>query len=182
MSRKTTSKVEQLGVKDLVDQLLEANATYQEIADAVQKTTGMRLSDSALSRYRHRWSSAKASIEETSHQVKVLTEALKANPDLNFEDAGMAILLNKLVEELASAKKTFQGASLLQLGHLLLKAHRTKQSAGQLDVQRERLELLKERVHTAAEKVEEVGKAKGLDPETLKKIREEIYGIAPVAA
>lgn len=178
MAKPKTNRIEQLGVKELVDQLLEANATYQEIRAAVEKASGQQLSDSALSRYRQRWSSAKASIEETSHQVRVLTKALKSNPDLNFEEAGMAILLNKLVEELASAKKTFQGASLLQLGHLLLKAHRTKQSAGQLDVQRERLEMMKQRAQKTAEKVKGELQSANVPAEKVAALVDEILGVA----
>lgn len=39
------------------------------------------------------------------------------------------------------------------------------------------LESPKQRVKTAAEKIEKIGATGGLDPETLRKIREEVYGI-----
>jgi|CXWL01.1.fsa_nt_gi hypothetical protein len=126
MARKATSKIDSLGVKDLVDNLLDANATYAEIIAAVEQVKGETISDSALSRYRVHWSSAKSAIEQTHQQVTALTTVLRAHPNLNFEEAGMALLLSKLVEELTNAKKSFEGESLLELGHLLVKAHRAK--------------------------------------------------------
>ncbi len=177
--RASHSKIDALGVKDLVWRLFELGKSYDEIAAEVARATGgQRVSAAALSRERGKWSIAKANLDATRAQMRAFVEAFKRHPELNFEDAGMALLLEKLVTEIASVRQTFRGASLLQLGHLLLKAHRARAATKAIDLQEERLAVLKQRVAQAAEKVAQAARAKGLDPETLRTIREEIYGIA----
>ncbi|WP_447978094.1 phage protein Gp27 family protein [Candidatus Nitrospira bockiana] len=180
-TRKTRSRVEDLGVQDLVDQLFEANATYEQISKAIEEQTGQRISDSALSRYRQRWSDARARLQQVQHEVEAIMGVLGAKPDANFKDAAMGLFWSKLLRRMAEADATFDRADMVELGHLLVKAVRLNQNTDALQLQRERLDLLKQKITTTAEKVEALGRAKNLDEETLRKIREEIYGLAPAA-
>lgn len=178
-ARKAQSRVEALGVQELVDGLLEANATYAEIQRAVHAQTGETLSDSALSRYRQRWASLRARVADTQREVEALMAVLSAQPGADFKQAGLGLLWTKLIRRMAEADADFGRADMVELGHLLLRAIRAGQTTETLALQRERLELLKQQVQAAAEKVTETGRAHGLDEETLRTIREEIYGIAP---
>lgn len=178
MSRKVVSKVHELGVVELVDDLLEANATYGDIVAAVEKETGRRISASALSRYRSHWAAKRASEDAMRQQFDRLAELVKGNPDLDLKQAGTDLLWQKLFQRLAAADASFEDADLLDLAHVLLKAKRVDQTADALKLQRERLDVLKQKIAAAADKVDALGRAKSLDEETLKKIREEIYGLA----
>ena len=179
MTRKSRSSIEERGAKELVQNLLEANASYAEIIHEVEQATGQRLSNSALSRYREQWSDAKARLGEAEQQAKVVLEVLQAHPGADFKSAALGLLWTKLLKRMAEAEASFDSADMLELGHLLLKAVRADQTGDALGLQRDRLELLTKKVAATADKVEQVAKAKGLDEETLKMIREEIYGLAP---
>ena len=108
----------------------------------------------------------------------MITDMLKAHPEMNFTDSAMAMLLGKLVRRFAHAQESFESVPLDKLSHLLVKVARAQQATEVLRIQGERLALLTQRAKATAERVEAVAKAKGLDEETIKTIREEIYGLA----
>lgn len=180
--RKIVSKVDKLGVQELVHQLFEANASYADIAAAVLKATGSPISDSALSRYRKHWDAQRASEEAMEQQLDRLTAMLKADPDLDLKQGALALFWKKLTHRMAAVDASFDDADMVELSHLLLKAKRIDQNTDAIAIQRERLDVLKQKVQAAAAEVEKVGRAKNLDDATLQKIREEIYGIVPAAA
>ncbi|MCS6290362.1 MAG: DUF3486 family protein [Nitrospira sp.] len=180
--RKTVSKVDKLGVRDLVNQLFEANASYADITAAVAKETGEPISDSALSRYRKHWDAQRASEEAMEQQLDRLTSMLKADPDLDLKQGALALFWKKLIQRMADAEASFADADMVELSHLLLKAKRLDQTTDALAIQRERLDVLKQKVAAAAAEVEKVGRAQNLDDATIAKIREQIYGIVPAAA
>ncbi len=182
--RKTVSRVDELGVHELVNDLLDANATYADIAAAVQQQTGQTISQSALSRYRAHWAQRKGLEAAKEAEVEALLRALAGGSAVQLDEAARGLLKKKLVQHLADAETTFDGADIIETGNLLVRALRLEQLQLQVQTQRERLELLKAKVAATADKVEAIGKAKGLDPETLRQIREDIYGLveAPKAA
>ncbi len=178
MKRKTRSKVEELGAKELVENLFEANATYDDIIRAVHQATGKTLSDSALSRYRERWSSAKARLEQAAKEAEAIVKVLTQHPEGNLADAGMGLLLGKLVRRFASAEEAFETADLLELGHLLVKASRAQQHKQALGIQQERLELMQHKVEAVAERVKERATAAGASPEQVAAMVDDILGVA----
>lgn len=180
--RKTTNKIQKLGVEELVDNLLMANATYKEIEQAVEQATGKTIGKSSLSRYRMRWEEERYREETIAKEVDAMMQLLKSEPDVDPTDGAMLLIKRKLVSRLAQADANFDNTDALDLAHVLIRMKRLEQMSGQLKVQEERLTLLQQKVAAAADKVDEIGKAKNLDPDTLKRIREEIYGLAPVAA
>lgn len=185
MARKARSKVESLGVQKLVDDLLSANATYEEIQRAVADASGQDISDSALSRYRTKWSERLARLDVARQEIDAVAKVLESRQESGAPgvmDTITDLLKVKLLKPLADAEAEFDRSDLVDIARIVVSLQRTSQRDEALRIQRDRLELMKERVVAAAEKVEETGKAKGLDEETLKKIREEIYGIAQAAA
>jgi Protein of unknown function (DUF3486) len=176
------SSVQKLGVEELVDNLLLSNATYKEIEEAVEQATGQKIGKSSLSRYRMRWEEERYREETITKEIDAMMRLLKAEPGLDPTDGAMLLIKRKLVSRLAQAEANFDNTDALDLAQVLIRMKRTEQMGGQLKVQEERLALLQQKVQATAEKVEAIGKAKHLDPETLKMIREEIYGLAPAAA
>lgn len=177
--RKTINKIQKLGVAELVDNLLLANAEYAEIQQAVKDATGQEISKSSLSRYRQGWQEERYREDSIRKEIEAMMQLLQAKPGVDLTDGAIALLLQKIISRLAEADANFDRADALDLAHLLVRMKRLDQMGGQLKVQEERLTLLKQKVAATADKIDEIGKAKNLDPETLKKIREEIYGLAP---
>lgn len=176
------SSIEKLGVQELVGHLLEIpGTTYEQIIAQVKETTGKTITKSALSRYHAGWRDAQSQIEMARKDAEAVTAMLKEHPDMNFTESAMAMLLGKLVRRFANAADSFETVPLDKLSHLLVKVARAQQATDALRIQSERLALLQQRVQQTAAKVEEIVKPKHLDAETLKRIREEIYGLAPVA-
>jgi tetratricopeptide (TPR) repeat protein len=179
-SRKATSRIDELGVRELVENLFEANTEYAEIIKIVKEKTGQDISDSALSRAYQAWTRRRMRAESIEREVETLTKALAGNPDLDIKKTVLGLFWKKVADRFAEANLSFDKADAVDMSYLLLRGIRTEQMAGQLDLQKDRLDLLKQRVKGVADKVEAAVKAKGLDPETIKTIREEIYGLAPV--
>lgn len=181
-TRKSHSSIDEPEVKALVDDLLEANATYKDIINAVLMESGKVITTSSLSRYRQHWAARKASEEAMGQQLDRLTDLLKQNPDMDLKQGALALFWKKLIQRMAAADATFDDADMLDMGHLLIKATRLGQTKEQLDLQRERLALIRQKVQAAAAEVERMGRAQNLDDATINKIREQIYGIVPAAA
>ena len=173
------SKITKLGVEELVDNLLLADATYKEITEAVEQATGQKIGKSSLSRYQMRWQEERYREETIAKEIEAMMALLQGKPDVDPADGAMLLIKRKLVSRLAQAEANFDHTDALDLAHVLIRMKRLDQMGGQLKVQEERLALLQQKVAATAEKVEQIGKAKHLDAETLKKIREEIYGLAP---
>ncbi len=180
--RKIVNKVQRLGVEELVDNLLLSHATYAEIEEAIRKATGQTIGRSSLSRYRQGWADEQFRERTISKEIDAMMKLLKADGEIDPTDGAMLLLKRKLVSRLAQADANFDNTDALDLAQVLIRMKRTEQMGGQLKVQEERLALLQQKVAATAEKVEQLGKAKNLDAETLKKIREEIYGLAPAGA
>lgn len=183
MPRKPTSAIEaNPAVQELVDDLLDANATYAEIIKAVETKWATTLSPAALSRYRSaKWSPRKLQQDLAGQEVQAMMQLLEAKPDLDLRQGGKALIERRLIEALAKNTEGFDRADATEVATLLLRLDRLEQMGQQVQIQKDRLELMKQKVQTAVAKVEEIGKAKNLDPETLKMIREEIYGLTPAA-
>ena len=174
------SSIEKLGVQELVGQLLEIpGTTYEQIVEQVRKATGTTISKSALSRYQAAWNEKRYRAETIQKEVDAMMAILKQNPEVDPTDGLMLLIKHKLVSLFSQAEANFDGADTLEAAQLLNRLKRTEQMGAALKVQEQRLGLLQEKVKAAAETVEQLGRAKNLDPETLKKIREEIYGLAP---
>lgn len=177
--RKATGKIQKLGVEELVDNLLLANAEYAEIQAAVKKATGQEISDSALSRYRKRWDDRRFREDTIEQEVDAMMKLLQSNPDVDPTDGAMLLLKRKMVSRLAQADANFDQADALDLAHVLIRMKRTDQMGGQLKVQEERLELLKQKVAATAKDVGDTAKAAGLSSDVVDAIKQKILGVVP---
>lgn len=176
------SSIETRGVQELVEHLLEIpGTTYEQIIAQVQAATGTRITKSALSRYRASWNDRQYREATITQEVDAMMALLKQNPDVDPTDGLMLLIKRKLVSLFAQAEANFDTADTLEAAQLFNRIKRTEQMGAAIKVQEARLELLQRKVAAAAEKVDDTLRSKNLDPETLKKIREEIYGLAPVS-
>lgn len=179
MPNRAHSSIDKLGVQELVGHLFEVpGTTYEHIIEQVREATGKTITKSSLSRYHSTWADAQQQIELARKDAEVITAMLKEHPEMNFTDSAMAMLLGKLVRRFAHAQDSFETVPLDKLSHLLVKVARAQQATEVLRIQGERLALLQQKIQATAERVTDAMKSKGLDEDTLKQIREEIYGIA----
>lgn len=169
------------------------------IIKEVEEKTGEKVDDNALYRFYEFWSDTERPFIEARREADAMLAALKNSPTGEAEE-----LIRQRIEiaQLLTAKRLDE-SDPIELMYLA-------NSGKRVEVQRERNRLLKERTDNdrqkikllernlelkekqlkataekadgAAKKIDEIGKKKGLDSETLKKIREEVYGIveAPV--
>ena len=182
MQKKAPSKIEELGVRKLVEDLFASEGTnYARIIEIVKEQTGQAISDSSLSRSYQKWQRKKMCAEASEREVEALMRALSGNPDLDIKKSVLGVFWAKVAERFADANLTFDQADALDMSHLLLKAFRTEQAGGQLDLQKERIELMKQKVASVADEVSETVKAAGLSADTVAQIKERILGVAPAA-
>ena len=172
------SKIQKLGVEELVDNLLLANATYKEITEAVEKATGQKLGKSSLSRYQMRWQEERYREETIAKEVDAMMALLQQKPDVDPADGAMLLIKRKLVSRLAQAEANFDQTDALDLAHVLIRMKRLDQMGGQLKVQEERLALLQARVKTTAEKVKTELQAANVPGEKIAQMVDEILGVA----
>ena len=176
-TRKPRSSIESHGVKDLVEDLLEVNTTYDEIQKTVEAQTGQHLSTAALSRYRTKWSAAEARLAQAGREAEAITKVLLDHPGSHLADAGMGLLLGKLVQRFASAEESFETSDLLELGHLLVKATRAYQLGESVELQKERLDLMKQKVAATADKARDVMTEAGVPQEKVVELVDDILGV-----
>ena len=184
MTRKPTSTIARNPeIRALVDDLLESNATYQQIIQAVHDATSVLLTDSALSRYRQQWVQRKQLEAGKEAEVEALLRTFQGGgTSASLDEAARGLLKKKLVQRLADADATFDEADLLEVGHLMIKSLRLEQLQLQIQTQRERLELLRKKAELAGAEIAQIGRAKNLDEATIREIQEKVYGIVPAAA
>ena len=140
--------------------------------------SGKVITTSSLSRYRQHWAARKASEEAMGQQLDRLTDLLKQNPDMDLKQGALALFWKKLSQRMADADATFDDADMLDMGHLLIKATRLGQTKEQLDLQRERLALIKARATQAAAKVEQEMKSAGVSRDKIVEMVDQILGVA----
>lgn len=173
--------------------------SVKSIVDEIAAQTGERVDDNAVYRYQDYWLTCERPFIEARKEADGMMAALKENPTADVEEL---VKQRLIVAQMLTAKR-FDESDPVELGYLA-------QGEKRIEVQRERNQILKTRTANdrekiallertvklkeaaieaakqkaegAAKSIEALGKRKGLDAETLKKIREEVYGIveAPV--
>ena len=177
-TRKAQSKLDELGVRKLVEDLFESQGTnYAKIIEIVKEQTGQEISDSSLSRSYQKWQARKMRAEAIEREVDALTKALAGNPDLDLKTSVLGLFWKKVADRFAESSLTFDKADALDMSHLLLRAFRTEQMGGQLDVQKDRLELMKGKAENVAGKVKDSMTAAGASPEKVAELVDEILGV-----
>src|SRR5574341_315784 len=181
--------------RSLVDEMLAQNRTYDAIVDALRAKTGEKLAPSSLQRYHAgKWFPTRAALEETDRLYDLVKDALKASAGKNLDeitsDAAKAMLF-KVVAALKDPDPYALYDIVLARGRLDVQEERNKILRERTNNDREKIALLertvkakeqqldqaRQKAAAAEKKIETIGKKKGLDADTLKRIREEVYGI-----
>lgn len=126
------SKIEQLGAKELVHKLFQANATAEEIIQAVKQQTGAVVSDSAISRARGKWSRLQFRIEEIERETEAMDKLLGPGDGSRVRTVMDRVFWNKLMEAMAEAEVALDKADLVELSNLFLRAKRADLEAAKV--------------------------------------------------
>lgn len=195
--RKKHFAVEKLSAqgRELVDALLAANETYEDIVKQLRSRTGESLAVSSLARYRERkWFPTRAALEETDRLYGLVKEALNGAAGKNLDEVtseAAKAMLFKVVAALKDPDPYALYSLVLAEGRLGVQKERNKILRERTGNDQQKIALLERAVKlrerqlertigaadAAENKVEAIARKKGLDAETLKKIREEVYGI-----
>ena len=133
------------------------------------------ISRSALHRYGQDFEDRLAAISQATAQAKAVAEAAK-DDDNNMNEALIRLVQTKAFDALIDAESA---ESLPKMGVMIAKL--SKASVDQKKWMRDVRSKAAAAVKNIEEKTATVGK-KSLDPETLRIIREEIYGIVPASS
>ncbi len=122
------SKIDSLpdDIRVQVDEMIiDTNNTYQEIADWVNEQ-GFEVSKSSVGRYAMRTTGATQRLIEAQKQTEALVSVIKRNPDIDYTDAGLMMLMDGLVKKLSTAEEEFDNMPLDKAGRLITAISRTK--------------------------------------------------------
>lgn len=123
-----TSKVDELpeDLKTQVDVLLaDTSNTYQYISDFL-KEEGYPISKSSIGRYAMRSNTAMQRLLEAQAQTEKLVSIVQKNPEADYTEAAMMMLMDGLVNRLATAEDEFDHMPLDKVGRLITSLSRTK--------------------------------------------------------
>lgn len=145
------SKIDDLpeDIKNEVDEMLaDTSYTYLDIAVWLNERK-FEISKSAVGRYALRTNNATARLLQAQQQTKALINVVKSNPDVDYTEATMQMLMSGLTEKLATAQEEFDAMPLDKAGRLIVSLSRTK-------VYKDKVKQdMKEKVDLAFEKLEE---------------------------
>lgn len=123
-----TSKVDELPaeVKSQVDIMLtDTSNTYQYISDFL-KQEGHMVSKSSIGRYAMRSNTAIQRLLEAQAQTEKLVQVVQKNPNADYSEAAMMMLMDGLINKLATAEDEFDAMPLDKAGRLVASLSRTK--------------------------------------------------------
>lgn len=159
-------------VKFKVNEMLaDTKNTYTDIALYLYDA-GFAISRSSVGRYAMRSNAALERLQLAQEQTKVLVEAVKNNPDADYTEAGMQIMVAELTKKMANAQEEFDEMPLDKAGRLLVATTRT-------NAYKEKLKAdMKSKAEVAFEKMEdEILKTIKADPE----LAEQLHSILSTA-
>lgn len=123
-----SSKIDELPeiIRTNVDVMLsDTSNTYQDIS-VFLKNQGYEISKSSVGRYAMRSNSAMQRLLEAQQQTEKLVQVVKQNPDADYTEAGMRMLMDGLINKMATAEEEFDQMPLDKAGRLLASLSRTK--------------------------------------------------------
>lgn len=107
------------------EMIMDTSYTYTDISDFL-KNRSYDISRSSVGRYALKLNAAGKRIAEAQEQTKALVSVIKKNPDLDYTDAGLQILMDSLVKRIAMAQEEFDTMPLDKAGRLITAISRTK--------------------------------------------------------
>lgn len=105
--------------------LMDTTNTYLDIALHLQEQ-GYEISKSAVGRYALRQNAVAKRLSEVQEQTRMLVEAVKDDPNVDYTEASMRMLITSLTEKIATAQEEFDQMDLTDAGRLIVSLSRTK--------------------------------------------------------
>lgn len=177
-SRRKHSKVLQLPpeIVEAVNKKLTTGATYREIADWINQmaeSTGVEVSHMAVQRYGKDFLSRLEKLRIAREQAKAIIEDSKDRPATEMTEAASNLAVQLIQETLMAAQDE---GGVIDKG--LIETMKALAQLERSSVAREKLKLeFRQKAEKAVKAIEETGRQKGLDAETLAYIKEQVYGI-----
>lgn len=125
---RTAGKIDGLPpeVKEQVDMmLLDTAVTYTEISQWLINK-GYEISRSSVGRYALRTNNLTQRLLEAQQRTEALVKVIQQNPDADYSEAGMRLLMDGLVNRLAMAQEEFDDIPVEKAGKLITALSRTK--------------------------------------------------------
>ncbi len=175
MARRKHSKIERELPPELVEEInarLVEGHTYQEVADWLRQM-GHQVSKSSVGRYGKDFLARLERLRIVRDQARAIVEDNADRPATELNEAASALASQLITEALLAAGDAGQG-----LDKKVTEAIKALALLERSAVARERLKLeFKQKAEAAVARIEQTAQKKGLDPETLAIIKEQIYGI-----
>ncbi|MHB1026090.1 MAG: phage protein Gp27 family protein [Desulfobacteria bacterium] len=159
-------------VLDALNRQLAEGRTYREVADWLDQM-GHPVAKSSVARYGRDFLGRLERLRVIKDQARAIVEESPDKPATELAEATNQLAMQLIMESLLKMEDLgeMKGAKTTDLFKALSLLERSA-------VAREKLKLdFRVKVEKATQKIEEIGRAKGLDPETLKVIREQVYGL-----
>lgn len=121
------SKIDELPeeLKEKVNELLrDTSNTYIDISLFLQQE-GYEVSKSSIGRYALRSNAAMERLQKAQEQAKALAEIIKKNPDMDYTEPAMQMMLGELTTRIATAQEEWDEIPIEKMGELLIRASRT---------------------------------------------------------
>lgn len=109
----------------VIEMISDTKNTYTDIAFYLYDK-GYEISRSSVGRYALRTNSALERLQEAQQQTKVLIEAVKANPDADYTEAGLQIMGSELTKKLANANEEWDDMPLDKAARVMVQLSRTQ--------------------------------------------------------
>lgn len=123
-----SSKIDELPapLKTMVDVMLtDTGNSYWDISEWL-KEQGYEISKSSVGRYAVRSNSATQRLLEAQSRTEALVNVVRKNPDADYTEAGMMLMMDGLINRLATAEDEFDYMPLDKVGRLIASLSRTK--------------------------------------------------------
>ena len=125
---RVTSKIDELPeeLKLKVDVMLaDTSNTYAYISEYL-KGEGYKISKSSIGRYAMRTNTATQRLLEAQAQTEQLLRVVKDNPDADYTEAAIMMMMSGLVDKVATAEEEFNEMPLDKAGRLIASLSRPK--------------------------------------------------------
>lgn len=171
-------------LKEAVDAALaEGRATIADIV-AMIRSMGGEVSKSAVGRYKQNFEESLTRYREAQDVAGRWIAQFKADPESDVGRLLAEMAKTLAFQTMAAAGQDDQPVDMLELARLA-RAVKALTDTDRVKAELEakvRAEATRATATRAADAVERAGRAAGIDPDALRRIREEVYGIVPVPA
>ena len=123
-----SSKIDELPseIKGQVDVMLsDTSNSYQDVSGWL-KEKGYEISKSSVGRYAVRSNTAAQRLLEAQSRTEALVNVVRKNPDADCTEAGLMLMMDGLINRLATAEDEFDYLPLDKAGRLIASLSRTK--------------------------------------------------------